>query len=148
METASIDRRQAESARATISMMATRAAAFPLAVVVGILVARILGPTDRGIFSVLMLTGATILPVLQFGIPAGIRFHIANGNYQSKQVLVTATGIAVILGTLTLLVVALAWNSGWLGSVEEMPGWLVWPVLLSLPAQAVTLMLRQLMIGS
>lgn len=139
----------AVSSRAALSILGTRAGIYPVKIIVTLFVAPLLGTTNYGIYTFLILPGAVLLPLLLFGLSPAIRFYISKGEYSAPEVGFAALLMGLLHGLLTAAVTLLLWQLGWLGetgdaiSISELA-----PVLYVLPLQGASLTMNVVMIGA
>lgn len=87
----------------------------PLMLFASIVVARILGPEDRGRYAfAITLYGLGFL-LGSIGIISGVRYYVVNRQYDTRDVLFVST-VAVIINTmLPIAALWVAWRNQWLG---------------------------------
>jgi O-antigen/teichoic acid export membrane protein len=122
---------------------------YPLSIVVGILVARSLGPHDRGLYAFLGLMGSLVLPLLSFGFGGGVIYLVSSGKWKCEQIASTVLAVGIAQGLFDAAVVGGLRMLGWLGKTgAELPPGLLAIVLAILPAQGASLMLTRLLLGA
>lgn len=104
-------------AKNSISNFVTKLAIYPIGFVSSVVVARILGPEDRGVYSYLLLVISFVIPIFSLGIGGGITFMVSSKKYSPKEVgfstFIIGTSIGIVLGILLYL----AWNFKLLGNI-------------------------------
>jgi O-antigen/teichoic acid export membrane protein len=94
--------------RDTLQMLLWRGVSIALGALTAVLIARWLGPTDRGMFALMMLWVGLAALVLQFGIPEASIYLIGSGRFPHEQVvssvLVWFCGVALCGGVACLAV--------------------------------------------
>jgi O-antigen/teichoic acid export membrane protein len=95
--------------RDSFVMLTWRVAVIAIGVVTTVLLARWLGPQDRGELAILVLSLALVTLVLQFGVPESIIYVLGARRYQESEIvssalvfslLVSAVGAVVALGAI------------------------------------------------
>lgn len=84
---------------------------FPLSILAGVLVARMLGPELKGVQATIFLIYSLILPLFMFGVSGGVRYYLAR-TYSVKESLFS---LLLIGGAYFLLNAALVWLCAFLG---------------------------------
>lgn len=106
--------------RDTVSMLLWRGVSIALGAVSAVLIARWLGPVDRGVFALAMLWVGLAALVLQFGIPEAGIYLMNSGRYLPEQVMSTMLayfcGVA-LAGALGCFAVGTALGLGTVSSV-------------------------------
>jgi O-antigen/teichoic acid export membrane protein len=93
-------------ARRVMGVFATRVVRFALGFVISFTLARILGPTGRGIYSVATLTPTTLVNLGQFGLPNAFSFFAGRGRSGARMLtlgLLMSAVLSVVLIAMTLL---------------------------------------------
>jgi O-antigen/teichoic acid export membrane protein len=140
--------RKVSAARNALSIFATRLVVFPVLILTSILVARILGPADRGRYAFLTLLGSQILPLVSFGFAGSIVYFISSRKYKTQDVAYTCLLIGLFQGAVSATFFGLLWHFGWLGKTASNIPWLpVMIVLVTLPIQSALLMISRIAVG-
>jgi len=135
--------------RSALGILATRIAVYPITIATGIVVARVLGPSDRGAFAFLTLLGSFVLPLLTLGFGAGIIYLVSSGRAAVPGVATAALLVGFLQGGLTAAVVWLLWRLGWAGATAaNVPPGAMGAALLLLPVQGMVLMASRLVLGA
>ena len=90
----------ATAARNSLNIFTTRLLTLPVTVLTSILVAIVLGPTNRGIYGFLVLMGGFALPLMMFGFGASITYFISNKRYAAGDVFLTCLTVGVLQGSI------------------------------------------------
>lgn len=93
-------------ARRVMGVFATRVVRFALGFVISFTLARILGPTGRGIYSVATLTPTTLVNLGQLGLPNAFSFFAGRGRSGARMLvlgLLMSAVLSVVLIGVTLL---------------------------------------------
>lgn len=121
---------------------------FPLTIVVNIIVTRILGPSDKGIFSFLLILGEALLPLLYFGFGVGVIYFVSAEKYKAQKVAITLLGVGFIKGIIITGAIYLLWSNGMLGkTASEITPEQMLPILAVLPLSGIMTMANQLFKG-
>ena len=121
---------------------------LPLTIVTSILVARVLGPEDRGIYGFLGLIGFFALPILMFGSGTATIYFISSKRYRAPDVFCTCITIALLQGAICTLILGALWMFGLLGTTARATrGELIIPILFILPLQGVVNMGTRVALG-
>jgi O-antigen/teichoic acid export membrane protein len=88
-------------ARRIMGVFATRVVRFALGFVISFTLARILGPTGRGIYSVATLTPTTLVNLGQFGLPNAFSFFAGRGR-SGARLLVLGLALSGVLSVVLL----------------------------------------------
>ncbi|MBR9921788.1 MAG: oligosaccharide flippase family protein [Bacteroidetes bacterium] len=121
---------------------------FPLTIAVNIIVTRILGPSEKGIFSFLLLLGESMLPILYLGFGVGIIYFLSAEKYKAPQVALSLLMIGLVKGILITGIIYLLWSNQWLGqTAKEIPPEAMLPILAVLPLSGIQTMTKQLFKG-
>jgi O-antigen/teichoic acid export membrane protein len=87
-------------ARRVMGVFATRVVRFGLGFVISFTLARVLGPSGRGVFSVATLTSTTIVNLGQLGLPNAFSFFAGRGRSGARLLvlgLVISGGLSIVL---------------------------------------------------
>ncbi len=137
------------SARSAMGILATRVVVFPISVAVGILVARALGPSDRGVYAFMCLFNGFWLPIGSFGFGASITYFTSSRKFAASEIILSCVAVGLLQGASIGLLAAGAWWLGLLGVIgEQLEPRLLVPVLLLLPLQGAEGLLMRLIIGA
>jgi len=139
----------AASSRAALGILGTRVGVYPFKIAVALVVAPLLGSSNYGIYSFLLLPGTLFLPLLTFGAGLGVRYQVSSEKYEAGDVALMALVIGLLHGALTAALFGGLWQYGLLGETGRAIEYeLILPVLLVLPLQGVALMSNRLMVGA
>lgn len=142
-------RKVGKAAAHTLSTLAVSLFRIPISAAVGILVARILGPTQLGVYAFLMMFNTSLSPLMNLGLPIGINYYLSRKMYQPGEVLLSCTLVGVAQGCLTALFVWTAWRLGWLGqTIKLAPPELVYAVLFLMPLSGLSMALAGVLRGA
>lgn len=139
----------AASSRAALGILGTRAGVYPVKIIVTLFVAPVLGTTNYGIYTFLILPGAVLLPLLLFGLTPAIRYYVSNGEWTANEVGFPALVMGLVHGVFTAVVTIALWKLGWLGETgDTLTFALLAPVLYVLPLQGASLTMNVVMTGA
>lgn len=142
------ERRSSAGTRSSLGILGTNLLMRPLSIVVSIVVARLLGPDGKGIFTFLLLLGGTIFPLFTLGSSVGILYMTSSGRYAIKDITFTGLVMGVILGVFGAVGIGLLWVLGLLGeTARSTPSRLIVPILLLMPIEGVHMVFFQLLKG-
>lgn len=135
--------------RSTLGVLVTKLATFPLTLVTSILVARYLGPTDRGAYAFLLLPHAFYFPLATMGFGASILYLVSSGQYSASRVATTCIAVGATIGAVVAAALLMLWQFDLLGETARgIPDELVLSILLLLPLQGAFLMAQRLLLAS
>lgn len=92
-----------------ISNLITKIAIYPISFVSSVVVARILGPEDRGVYAYLLLILSFVIPIFSLGIGGGITYMVSSKKYSPKESGFSAFTIGLTLGVLLSFILYLGW---------------------------------------
>lgn len=142
-------RKTGKAAAHTLSSLAVNLFRIPISLVVGILVARLLGPTQLGVYAFLMIFNTTLSPLVNLGLPIGIGYYLSRKDYQPGEVMFSCILVGIAQGCLTALLVWSAWQLGWLGeTIKLAPPDLVYAVLFLMPLTGLDMSLSGVLRGA
>lgn len=121
----------------------------PISIGVNIIVARTLGPSDKGVFSFMLLMGDSLVPVLFLGFGVGGVYLISAEKFEAKNVILVSTLIGFLKGGLITLLLWVLWVNDWLGrTAQEIEARHMIPIMLSLPLSGFISIAKQIFKGS
>jgi O-antigen/teichoic acid export membrane protein len=137
------------SARSVLGLLLTTLGTFPIRFAVSVLIARVLGPADRGAFAFLVLLADFWLPFFFFGLGGGTHYYISSRKYAPGDILATVLPVAFVIGCVNALVLFALWKAEWLGkTAATLPPSLTIPVLAVIPLYAVTQMCQRVLLST
>jgi len=101
----------------TFSNIITKLAIYPISFISSVVVARILGPSDRGIYSYILLAISFVVPIFSLGIGGGITFMVSSKKYTPRQVGYSTFLIGLTLGILLCGLFFIGWYWNLLGNI-------------------------------
>ncbi len=137
------------AARSTLGVLVTKLATVPLAIATTILVARYLGPADRGAYAFLMLPHTFYFPLSTLGFGASILYLISSGRYGADGVAVTCLAVGAAFGLANAAILGALWHFDLLGdTARSVPQNLMIAILLLLPMQGALMMAQRVLLGA
>ena len=135
--------------RKSMGNFVTMVVLFPLTIAVNILVTRILGPSEKGVYAFLLLIGEALLPILYLGFGVGVIFFVSAEKYKASKVSLSLLLVGLLKGVLITGLVYVLWKFELLGETakEIRPEYML-PVLSVLPLSGVMTMSKQLFKGT
>lgn len=88
---------------------------YPIGFVSSVIVSRILGPEDRGVYTYMLLLISFSLPILSFGFGSGVTYLVSSKKYLIKDILASIILISVFIGMLIGTSILLLWKLNVLG---------------------------------
>ncbi|HMR88669.1 MAG TPA: oligosaccharide flippase family protein [Saprospiraceae bacterium] len=92
-----------------ISNLITKLAIYPISFISSVVVARILGPEDRGVYAYLLLIVSFVIPIFSLGVGGGITYMVSSKKYSPKESGFSAFTIGLTLGVLLSFILYLGW---------------------------------------
>lgn len=89
-----------------VGIFSTRAARTILGILAGVVLARWLGPHDRGILALVLILPSTAVTLVKLGVPQSCVYFIKREKWPAATVASNVTGLALVLG---VSVAAMAW---------------------------------------
>lgn len=108
--------------KSSLGNFATKLAIYPIGFFSSIIVARILGPEDRGIYTYLLLLTSFIFPIFTFGLTSGIIYFISSKEYVAKDIWYTVFMTALFFGLSISCLLTLLWHFKVLGETAKSIG--------------------------
>ena len=135
--------------RSSLGMLVTRFALYPLTILTSIVVARLLGPADRGVYAFVLLFGSSLLPLATLGSGAGVVYLLSSGKFDVNRVFLTTCLLGIATGGVCAGIIFACIAAHVFGSViTALPFSLILPLLLVLPLQGLDFMVNRLAIGT
>jgi len=125
-------------ARNVAGILVTKAVLVPINIATTIVVARILGAHDRGLYAFLFLVATMILPLVSFQFGLGVAYHIGKAPERTRDIVGGSLAVGFLQGALAALVFYFLWRSSLLGVAgTELSLPYVLPVLCVTPVHGV-----------
>lgn len=103
--------------KSSVGNFVTQLLIFPLTIITGILVSRLLGVEGKGNYAYLLLIGKSLLPILYLGFGSGLHYYISNKTYQFKESFFSFSVVAIGIGIFTALIIYILHSLQYLGEV-------------------------------
>lgn len=101
--------------KSVFSSLGTEVLLFPLAIVVGALITRYLGPTNKGIYSFILLIYGVFLPLVIVGNNGSTQYYLSSKRYQVKDILGSTFLMIFYFSILANVAIYCLWYMEWLG---------------------------------
>ncbi len=135
-------------ARKSLGNFFTLVVMFPLSITVNILVARILGPANKGLYAFMVLLGESMLPIFFLGFGVGVVYLLGSERFKGRDVIFSSLVIGFASGLLVAFLLAFLWSRQWLGkTASALPAEFMLPVLCTLPLSGVFSISKQVLKG-
>ena len=115
-----MDSVEAVAARSSLAMVAVRLLLLPAGLAVAVILAKYLGASILGTYSLVATLAVVVLPLSAMGFGTGAFFYISRDSYPLGAVLGTSLFCGVLHGVIALVVLAVLYWSGALGSAGEL----------------------------
>lgn len=119
--------------RDTLGILGTRVAWSVMGVISGVILARWLGPHDRGILALVLLVPSTVLTLVKLGISQATVYFINRKEATADQVASNSVLLALLLGTVSAALVWTLRDSLLHGFLDDVPAWALLLALLRVP---------------
>ena len=122
---------------------------IPISITVNIIVARILGPSAKGIYAFMLLMGESMVPILFMGFGVGVIYLIGSERFSAKETAISCLLIGFIKGCIISALLYFLWINNWLGetAAEIEPEYML-PIIFSLPLSGIFSISKQIFKGS
>lgn len=136
-------------ARGAFALLIGNVVKYPIVIGTAVLVARVLGPSDRGIYAFILLLETFALPISFFGFGAAVLYFTGSGRFGVKESTFTYICVGVLLGAILGIVLAVMFRFDALGkTAKEVPATLFYVALLKLPVEGGLIALDRLVVGT
>ncbi len=119
--------------RDTLGILGTRVAWSVMGVVSGVILARWLGPHDRGVLALVLLVPSTVLTLVKLGISQATVYFINRKEATADQVASNSVLLALALGTVSAALVWALRDTVLHGFLDDIPAWALLLALLRVP---------------
>ena len=132
----------------SLGIFATKVAAKPFSIVVSIIAANFLGPSDKGIAAWIVVLVSIAAYVFGFGCGSAIRFLLAGRKETLKHLAWTSIAMGLLNGLIGSVVIATLAHFDLLGSLTKaIPETIKWVIVASIPLMVVESVLNRALIG-
>lgn len=125
--------KQSVALRDTLGILGTRVAWSAMGVISGVILARWLGPHDRGLLALVLLVPSTVLTLVKLGVSQATIFFINRKEAGVDAVASNSLWLALALGTLSALLVWTLRDSLLATILADIPPWALVLALLRVP---------------
>jgi len=135
--------------KSVLSVLGTEIFLLPLAIIVGALITRYLGPANKGIYSFIILIYSVFVPLVMVGNSGSTRYYLSNREYEVKDIFGSLLLMIFYFGIVADVLLYGLWYMGWLGKT----GAAITPrqitfVLISIPLTIANLLLMRVLVGT
>lgn len=103
------------SVKDSVGNLGTKLLLYPINFIISIIIARYLGPEDRGIYSYILVILSFLIPIISLGFGAGVMYYVSSKKYEIKDVFVSVNIISILIGLLAATIIFLLWSLDFLG---------------------------------
>jgi len=97
------------------SLLGTEVLLFPLAIIVGALITRYLGPANKGIYSFILLIYGIFPTLVTLGNNGSTQYYLSNKQYQVKDILGSILLMIFYFSIIANIAIYCIWQAGWMG---------------------------------
>lgn len=143
-------KKKGSAAKSTIGNFTTSVILFPLGLLLGVFLARVLGPEGRGVYAYVAILGESMFPLILLGSSTGVFYYISAEKYDVKDVTMSALLIGAFNGALFALLLYFLWQMEWLGEAAKRIDnvRVIFPILITMPLTGVFMMSKQIFQGT
>lgn len=143
-------KKKSGAVKSTIGNFATSVVLFPLGLLMGVFLARVLGPEGRGVYAYVTILGESMFPLILMGSSTGVFYYISAEKYDAKDVTFSALLIGAVNGALFALLLYFLWQMEWLGETAKKIDniQVILPILITMPLTGVFMMSKQIFQGT
>jgi O-antigen/teichoic acid export membrane protein len=125
--------RVGQALRDALGILGTRVVWSIMGVVSGVILARWLGPHDRGVLALVLLLPSTVLTLVKLGVPQATVYFINRREATTDQVASNSVQLAILLGVLSSTVVWLTRDGLLHRFLSDVPAWALLLALIRVP---------------
>lgn len=122
-----------KSLRDTLGILGTRIVWSAMGIVSGVILARWLGPYDRGILALALLLPSTVVTLVKLGVSQATVYYVNRKEASVGQVASNSIVLALALGVLSSAVVWLLRDNLLSAVLKDVPGWALALALVRVP---------------
>jgi len=135
--------------KSVLSTFSTEVLLFPLAIIVGALITRYLGPANKGIYTFILLIYGILVPLTMVGNSGSTHYYLSNKQYQVKDIFGSLLLMIFYFSLAANVLVFTLWYMGWLGKTgAEITGTQMALILFSVPLTIANLLLMRIFAGT
>lgn len=98
------------SSRFVLEIFSTWILLIPLSILNGILIARMLGPSGKGIFALVKIWSSYPIFLLTLGFPTGVLYYLSSEKYSAEHVTMTALIASLLSGVVLSAIILIIWK--------------------------------------
>ena len=106
----------------SLGNLVTKLTIYPISFISSIVVARVLGPEQRGVFNYLIIVISFLIPIFSLGFGSGIIYNVSSKKYLPKDIFYSVIFIALLIGIIVCFLLIHLKNMNFLGSVGNQLG--------------------------
>jgi O-antigen/teichoic acid export membrane protein len=106
----------------SLGNLVTKLTIYPISFISSIVVARVLGPEQRGVFNYLIIVISFLIPIFSLGFGSGIIYNVSSKKYLPKDIFYSVIFIAFLIGIIVCFLLIYLKNINFLGSVGNKLG--------------------------
>lgn len=108
------------SIKHSLGNLGTKFLLYPLSFATSIVIARYLGPEERGIYSYLLLLVSFLIPIVSLGFGGGIIYYTSNKKYKVEETIFSVFLIGLLLGLTLGMLLFVLWTYSLLGATGKL----------------------------
>lgn len=135
-------------ARSGMGILLTRVLLFPMGLITSLIIARLLGAEDLGVFALSTLFTGIVLPLCSLGMGAGIVYQLSSELSSFESSIMTCLLYGVVQGVVAMLLMHLFLGMAWLGEAGGLITTdLLMVISLTFPLLGIQMMMRHAYVG-
>jgi len=135
--------------KSALSTFGAEVVLFPLAIIVGALITRYLGPANRGIYSFILLIYGVFVPLVIVGNNGSTQYYLSNKQYQVKDILGSIFLMVFYFSIIANIGIYYIWHVGGLGETgSQITKTQIIYVLFSIPPVIASMFFLRLLMGT
>lgn len=135
--------------KSVLSTFSTEVLLFPLAIIVGALITRYLGPANKGVYTFIILIYSILVPLTMVGNSGSTHYYLSNKQYQVNNIFGSLILMVFYFSLLANILVFTLWYMGWLGETgAEITNTQMGFILFSVPLTIANLLFMRVFAGT
>jgi len=135
--------------KSVFSTLGAEVVLFPLAIIIGALITRYLGPANKGIYSFILLIYSVFLPLVIVGNNGSTQYYLSNKQYQVKDILGSIFLMIFYFSIIANATIYWIWQVGGLGEAgSQITKTQIICVLFSIPPIIASMFFMRLLMGT
>jgi len=135
--------------KSVMSTLGTEVVLFPLIIVVGALITRYLGPTDKGIYTFIILIYGIFVSLIMVGNSGSTHYYLSNKEYTVKEIFGSLLLMTFYFSVIATIAVYTLWYMGWLGKTgAAITHTQIIIILISIPPTIANLLFMRVFVGT